>query len=468
MKSHTVLIVASSLALVGAVPSSAQQQTPYVVGSTVVGHVYCSDTNAPARFAKVLLKSTAPSHAGDDFIKSIESTMEKAMAKDDDQPSTRPSISAATLKSPNPKPNPMTDVQKRAMAAATKGMDQTMDMLNSSTVGLNGEYSFSGVKPGAYYVHAIYPGYVDPYSQLSDDDFTSTDPDARARVAQLPTVTVTGAGSARLDLHLDRGGAISGTVLYDDGNPASGWTLSVIKPKSPEDPGEATAAAMGQALAMMGATPPVKTDDLGHFRISGLPAGEYALKASLLATGVGISATNMGEGGSGIVLAAYSGNTFTRDEAKSIHVIPGQEQPGEDITIPARKLRNISGHAYAKSDGHALNVGIVTLTRADNPAVNLSAAVRDDGSFRFDYLPAATYTLILRKYATASTDIVLGDSDVDTVAFTVAQIDWTPPAKKPGSPGVTPGDLLNGILGGASAGFGEAGSDDSRNSGAKP
>jgi hypothetical protein len=252
---------------------------------------------------------------------------------------------------------------------------------------------------------------------------------------------------------------------------------------------------MGQALAMMGATPPVKTDDLGHFRISGLPAGEYALKASLVATGVGISATNMGDGGSGIVLAAYSGNTFTREDAKSIHVVPGQEQPGEDITIPSRKLHTITGHAYAKSDGHTLNVGQVTLTRADNPAVNLSAAVRDDGSFRFDYLPAATYTLtlagaadgrnlqakptglfgmsipntdILRKYATASTDIVLGDSDVDTVAFTVAQIDWTPPAKKPGSPGVTPGDLLNGILGGASAGFGEAGSDDSRNSGAKP
>jgi hypothetical protein len=487
MKSHTVLIIASALALAGAAPSSAQQQTPYVVGSTVTGHVYCSDTNAPARFAKVLLKSTAPSHAGDDFIKSLTSTMEKAMAKDDDQPSTRPSQSAATLKSPNPKP--MTDTQKRAMAAATKGMDQTMDMLNSSTVGLSGEYSFSGVKPGTYYVHAIYPGYVDPYGQLSDDDFTSTDPDALARVARLPTVTVTGTDSARLDLHLDRGGAISGTLLYDDGNPASGWTLSVIKPKSPEDPGEATAAAMGQALAMMGATPPVKSDDLGHFRISGLPPGDYALKASLLATGVGISATNMGEGGSGIVLAAYSGNTFTRDDAKSIHVIPGQEQPGEDITIPARKLRNISGHAYAKSDGHALNVGIVTLTRKDNPAVNLSAAIRDDGSFRFEYLPAATYTLtlagaadgsnanakpvgligmnipnpdILRKYAIATTDIILGDSDVDTVAFTVAQIDWTPPAKKPGSPGVTPGDLLNGILGAAS------GSDDSGNSGEKP
>jgi hypothetical protein len=311
----------------------------------------------------------------------------------------------------------------------------------------------------------------------------------RARVAQLPTVTVTGTDSARLDLHLDRGGAVSGRILYDDGNPATGWTLSVIKPRSPEDPSEAAQAAMGQALAMMGATPPAKSDDLGHFRISGLPAGEYALKASLVATGVGISASNMGDGGSGIILAAYSGNTFARDEAKSIRVIPGQEQTGQDITVPSRSLHNIAGHAYAKSDGHTLNVGLVTLTRKDNPAVNLTAAVRDDGSFHFDYLPAATYTLalagaadgsnapakttgllgmrlpntdILRKYDTATTDVVLADSDVDSVAFSVAQIDWTPPAKKPAGANVSPGDLLNGILGGASAGFGAAsGSDDS-------
>ncbi len=37
--------------------------------------------NAPARFAKVLLKSTVPNHAGEDFMKSLEDNMQKAAAK---------------------------------------------------------------------------------------------------------------------------------------------------------------------------------------------------------------------------------------------------------------------------------------------------------------------------------------------------------------------------------------------------
>ena len=103
------------------------QQTPSVVGSTVSGHVICADTNAPARFAKVLLKSTAPSHAGEDMMKSITDSMTKVSAK-----SAEPG-------------KPQTDEQKKALAAASRGMDQVTDMLNSSTVGLDGSYSFAGV-----------------------------------------------------------------------------------------------------------------------------------------------------------------------------------------------------------------------------------------------------------------------------------------------------------------------------------
>jgi hypothetical protein len=431
-----------------------------VVGSTVSGHVFCNDTNGPARFARILLKSTSPSHEGEDMMKSIMDSMTKIAAK-----------------SGEPQ-KPQTDEQKKALAAASKGMNQVTDMLGATTVGLDGSFSFAGVKAGTYYVHVIFPGYLDAYSHFSDEDFASTDPAVRARLAQIPTITVNGADSARAEVRLDRGAAIAGRILYDDGNPASGWTLTVVKPGTAEDPSEDVAAAMAPALAMGGMGQLTKTDDLGFYRLSGLAAGEYVLRCSLSATAIGINSSNMGDGGTEIKLVVYSGDTFSRANAKSIKLLAGDEHPGFDVTIPSRTLHNITGHVVAKSDGHTLNVGSVNLTVKDNPAWHLMAAIRDDGSFHFEYLPGnVTYTLtvadaadgthagpannimgislpntqLLHKYGSDAADVVLSDKDVDSVTLTVAQTDWKPSPKESSDPiNVTPSDLLKGLLGGDS------------------
>jgi hypothetical protein len=364
-------------------------------------------------------------------------------------------MTKASGKSGRP-PKTQTDEQKKATVAASKGMDLVTDTLSSSTVGLDGSYSFAGVKPGTYYVHAIFSGYIDPLSQFSDEDIASTDPAVRARLAQLASITVTGTDSAHADLRLERGAAVSGRLSYDDGTPAVGWFLTVVKPNTPEDPGDAIASAIAPALAMGGLTQIFKTDDLGHFRISGLPPGEYILRAALTVSEVGISAANMGDGGSGVNLVVYSGDTFNRASAKAVKLIAGDELSGNDITVPSHRLHNITGHVVAKSDGHTLNVGEVSLTVKENPTTHAMAAIRDDGSFRFENLPGSiSYTLtvesaadgrndgpasnvmgmhlphpeIFRKYGTDTTTVLLTDTDVDSVTFHVAQTDWKPPVK---------------------------------------
>jgi hypothetical protein len=448
-----------ALALVLSVRAYAQQ-TPAVVGGTVTGHVFCDDTHAPARFARIMLKSTTPSHAGSDLMKSMTDSITKAMAK-----------------SGEPQ-KPQTETQKRTLAAASKNMDLVTDMLGATTVGMDGSYSFAGVKPGTYYVHVLFPGYLDTYSQFSEDDFASADPAVRARIAQIPTVTVTGTDSARVDIRMERGAAISGHVLYDDGTPASGWTLTAVKPTSTDDPGEAVAATMAPALAMGGFAQLSKTDDRGNYRIYGLASGEYVLRASLDATAVGINNNNMGDGGSGIKLVVYSGDTFSRAGAKTFKLIGGDEHSGTDVVVPAHHLHNIFGHVVSKADGHTLNVGQVNLTVKSNPAITLMAAVRDDGTFRFEYLPSGvTYTLtlegaadgsttnttslmgisipntkILHKYGSATTDVLLDDADVDSIHFSVAQTDWTPPPDKPGAAEDSPADLLKGLVDAISSG----------------
>lgn len=430
------------------------QQTPYVVGSTVIGHVYCGDTNEPARFAKVMLKSATPSHVGEDFMKNIQNLVGKASAK-----------SGEPVK-------PETAEQKAAMAKAAEGMNRVTEMLTATTVGMDGGYRLVGVKAGTYYVHAIYPGYIDPLSELTDADYASTDPAMRARISQIPTVTVSGADTARADLRLERGAGVGGRLLYDDGAPAVGWTISVVRPKVPEQPGEAVAAAMNQAMAMSGAAQIFKTDDRGTYRLSGIAAGDYVVRASLIATGIGINVANAADGGSGINIEVYNGDTFNRADAKPIHLTAGGDVNGVDFNVPSRNLHSIVGHVVAKSDGHTLNIGSVSLTRKDNPALHLIAAIHDDGSFHFEYLPPANYTVtiitaaegtntaskssfmgisipnqeITHKYGTDTAEVALTDQDIDTTRLTVAQTDWTPPAKKAGAAEINPGDLLKGLF----------------------
>lgn len=440
------------------------QQSPYVVGSTVSGHVFCADTNAPARFAKVLLESTGGGNIGEEFMRRLTDNVQKVAGKDGEA-------------SPPTPDEPLPEDAKKAVAATKKGLlSLAFDMMTATTVGLDGAYSFSGVKPGTYYVRAIYAGYVDAYSEFSDEDFASTDTGVRARIARMPIVTVTGTDSVHAEVRLERGAAIGGRVLYEDGSPAVGWILSVIKPGDAASVTDVSTAQIAQALSIMGASQTTKTDDLGRYRISGLSAGKYVVMAALIAPSVGINARNIGDGGSGITLMVYSGDTFSRADAKRIKVSAGEEIAGTDIKIPDHSLHNITGHVYAQSDAHTLNVGNVLLTSKSDPALHFTASIRDDGSFHFEYLPGgATYTLrvgnaadgnnrenptgplgimnvpnpeITRKYGTATTEVVLADTDVDSVRLEVAETDWKPPMGKSYTPENSSDEMPDGVSGG--------------------
>ena len=424
---------------------------------TVSGQVICADTGAPARFAKVLLKSAKPSHVGEDMVKNLTNSMQKASAKDGDDRVVPP----------------QTPERQKQLAAAASGMDQVMDMLSATTVGLDGSFSVTGVAPGTYYLRVIYPGYVDPAASLTNEDLASSDPAVKARIAALPTVTITETGSPHVALQLVRGAAVSGRILYDDGSPASGWTVMPVPVGAEDDSYNSAATAMAPAMAIAGGGGSIKTDDQGRYRISGLPAGDYLVHATMSATPVGVSATNASDGGSGIFLSIYPGDTFTTSGAKPTKLAAGSEVAGVDINVPERRLHNITGKVVARGDGHALNFGNVVLTSKSIPSLRALAAVRQDGSFRFEALPGGfTYNLatqgaadakrsagkmnilgipvpdsqILRKYETDTTDVTLSDKDLSTVQLSLVQTDWKPSPAAPGTTPTTLGAVLDGIL----------------------
>lgn len=320
--------------------AGAQTQTAQEATGSVSGHVFCSDTNQPARFALVLL-----------------------------QPA------------PTRQETPKHGVMQGSPTVRT---------------GLDGSFHFPKVKPGTYFLIADFAGYISPLAKASSQQINSS---AQADVEKveklLVKVTVSANKDSSVDIELERGAALSGTVHYDDGSSASGLHIALYHQ---QDDGkfQLLHAQIG-SLSFMGAE--VRTDDNGRFRIAGLPAGKYVIETTFPSERLSLCGL-FGTPGMATVysdesaaLHVYSGNVFRLKEAKPIEVVAGDEHDGADIIVPLLGLHSVSGAVLAVRDDHALNAGEVELDYADDKTFMRKAGVDTDGRFNFLYVPAGDYIL---------------------------------------------------------------------------
>ena len=350
--------------------------------STVSGHVFCADTNAPARLAKVVL--------------------EPAGAIDNQQPE-KPDVDSAS--SPVVR---MTSVQTLP----------------------DGSFSMTGVSPGAYYVIASSPGYISPIAAvgLSDDQFKKLDDDAKQLILKrVPRIRVEANLPASIDLTLERGAAVSGTVLYDDGSPAAGLNVQVlIRNTSAAKDAKKDLWVRWTSSPVSGGELPIITDDRGNYRISALPAREYIVEADMSIAKTNYMVSNNGfsiYSGDSDSLPVYSGSKTRMKDAVAFKVKLGEERTGEDLQIPLGKLRRVSGNIVAARDGHVVNSGTVTLLNADDKSeLGKTNLKQDESAFHFNFVPDGDY--ILRA---------TNPSDVEYVEKTLSPGEMSPPQydKKP-------------------------------------
>jgi Carboxypeptidase regulatory-like domain len=440
-------------------PGSAASQSNAVTGS-ITGRVICADTNGPARFAKVYLKSVVPTSPDDDPFGGLLDSAAKAKAD----------------AKPKPKLSPEDEAQQEASKAASAKLFATIaDMMIVTTVSADGIYLFTNVQPGTYYVHATVAGYIDPFTEFSSDDLASKAPEIRQKIAAVTTiVTVAGNEGAHADLRMERGAAVSGRVLYDDGTPAAGWTVRTVhQAPAGSDPNPLAALGVDASdLDLSHVTEASMTDDTGHYRIAGLPSGNYTLQARFVGSALGTSAlnpmaANPGNTGIGATagmlgdktslrLSVYSGDTLQQADAKPVSLRAGDDRQGYDLTMPLHSLHSVTGKVVSKADAHPINSGGVELTGQtpagkDDPAVHYTASIRADGTFRFDYVPGPmTYTLktsraqdvtttstkkvlgsiiaeqkTLKRYGPATATVQVGDKDTSDVTLTVPEMPAT-------------------------------------------
>ncbi|MGO9337444.1 MAG: hypothetical protein ACLPY1_08055 [Terracidiphilus sp.] len=352
---------------------SAQQPAPAapaVAVGQVTGRVSCADTGQPARFASVQLVS--------------------------ENPEANPTFDAASM-GKNP------DIEKaiaKAMAAVMKGNNL------STATGLDGSFSLDKVSSGTYYVVAQLAGYQSPFSQLSAmERVKADDATLKAVEAAAEKVVVQAGQSAHLEIRLERGSSIGGTIRYDDGSPAPGVMPVLI--------------ALGKDGKWKDLSPsammPFMTDDRGHYRIFGIAAGKYAIKATLptMQTTTGLGASVNVHMSMGDALIVYSGGALHEKDVKPVEVGRGDDVEGVDVIFPLDNLHAVSGSVVAKADNHPIDAGTIVLQDADTKATVRSTMVEQDGSFHLNYVPEGQY--LLHVSGAGDTDSAGGDSGSDLV-----------------------------------------------------
>ena len=323
----------------------ADSASPPATGS-VWGHVYYGDTHLPARMASVEL-----------------------------QPVNLPDVSA-------PK-------------SFTTNVIQTL---------LDGSFTIPNVAPGEYYVVAEKPGYLSPLAQFSREEMDRpTKEDAASMSALVAPILVVAGRTTTAEVTLQRGAVIAGTVRFDDGTPDI--DADVELQRKGKDGKWASFRTNLLGFGFSGS----KTDDQGHFRMAGLPAGEYQLM-TLLSNSIttvqhqGNSSSSSTSSGQNYSLSVYLGDGFRRRDAKSIKLNAGEESSGNDIEVRLTRLHSLSGTVVNQA-GAEPNAGQVVLAYADDGTVIARAMIdprNNDPQFHFLYVPEGEYLL-----ETTAADVVL-------------------------------------------------------------
>lgn len=373
MRIALLLLLYSSLASTPMSP-----QAPVVRGAAVSGHVYCADTQTPCRFASVTLQSAPPAAGSHDSGKA----------------------------------------KTNSYAAATD---------------LDGFYQLASVAPGEYYILGRLAGYLSPFD-LASSMFQSGSPmAAKAIDSALSRITVDADGATTANLTLSRGAALGGTIRYDDGGLAINLPVHLFR-KDANGSWKDYGGSGDSNLGPLGLAP--HSDSRGRFYEPALPPGAYLVEitlpeAMLVPTTIldrqelKINIT------AGDALHVFNGEKYRIKNALPIDLKEGEERLDIDITIPSHALHLLRGVVTAKSNGHTVKQGHVSLLDPDDGTSLRQTELEENGTFVFRYVLSGTYVVTISpaekghddELATdyeAFTTRLLVDGDLTNLAYTLA------------------------------------------------
>ena len=281
-----------------------------------------------------------------------------------------------------------------------------------------GRYEFRDLPAGRYTLTATKAGFV-------TINYGQTRPFESGKPIELGDAQVID----KADFTIPRGSAISGRIVDEFGEPIADAQVSAMR--STWVNGRRRLQATGR---------PAQTNDLGQYRIYGLPPGDYYVSAStggggemmivervaatFVAAGAG-SAGGTGPSGSepksGYAPTYYPG-TSNGSEAQRITLAVGQEMSSADFSLLPVRLVRVTGTVIG-SDGRPLE-GAVISTTARNQSDNhimfpMAGSSRTDknGQFTLNNIAPGDYTLQARGL-----QVMTASDGGDRMVFTMTRM----------------------------------------------
>jgi hypothetical protein len=269
-----------------------------------------------------------------------------------------------------------------------------------ATTDENGSYEFKEVRAGRYTISASKGNYVSvSYGQQRPTD-------AAKPLEILDNQTV-----ERVDLTLPRGAVITGRVVDEFGEPAP--EIQVAAQRYQFIQGQRRLVPSGRTAA---------TNDIGEFRLFGIPPGQYYLSATWR------SQPGLNPSGNATERTAYAPIYFPAalnvNEAQRITLTAGKELSDLVMVLKPVKASRVTGTAIG-SDGKPMSPAFIMVMPSDGGfgfGPTGTAQVRPDGTFTIAGLAPGSYTLRAQRMGpqgdgpeTAMTSIAVTGEDLADV-----------------------------------------------------
>jgi hypothetical protein len=262
----------------------------------------------------------------------------------------------------------------------------------------DGRYAIAQVPAGEYTLSVRRAGFV----EASFGQITSRTPPRRVSVAD-------GARVGPLDFQLLRGGVITGRVVDDAGEPAERVAVRAMQQ-----------VRRGGQARVGGAIQVDQTDDQGHYRLFGLPPGEYLIVAEPGdRRGPARARDGAIQGVDVDIIPTYGPGTVNPAEALRVQVQAGLEA-AMDVQLVAARIATVRGRVLT-SIGEPLGGGSVRIEMqgGDYGGMNRGGPITSGGQFEIDGVAPGTYTLVAQGMMRGAPDGPAGPTAPEAAVQTI-------------------------------------------------